>query len=124
MPFGPIPEPSRGGPLDEWRIPVVRVRTITNGKDPLGYPLPAGVERAPLPGAIFEQVENQPLLGAGVTAVTAQPNVYWPGEWPDVQSGDELEVDGGRWLVDERPVRSPLGLRVSVINAEPRGGSR
>lgn len=120
-PFGPIPEPSGVMPLDAWRIPVTRIRTVTAGEDSLGYPRPAGEERVLLPPALFEQVENASLLAAGVSATAAEPNVYWPGEWPDVKSGDRLDIDGDEWLVDERPVRSPLGLRVAVSGAHARG---
>lgn len=121
--FSGIPEPSSGGPLDEWRVPVTRIRSATAGSDSLGFPIPAAPTRTQLPPALFEQVDNASLLAAGVQATTSEPNVYWPGEWPDVKSGDRLEIDGAVWLVDERPVKTPLGLRVALDGVQPKGAT-
>lgn len=122
-PFSGIPEPSSGGPLDSWRVPVTRIRKGTAGVDSLKVPIPGAPSRTALPPALFEQVENASLRAAGVDATTAEPNVYWPGEWPDVRSGDSLEIDGVVWLVDERPVKSPLGLRVALNGVQPKGAT-
>lgn len=104
----------------EWaRSPVVRVRDTPAGVDQYGDPIPGAQVREPLPDALFAPTPSTVEITAGAFSAISQPTVYWPGEWPDVQLGDVLEIDGSTWQVASRPAKWPLGLAVTVENTEP-----
>lgn len=100
--------------LTAWALPVVRVRSTDGGRDRYDDPIPGVDERVDLPPALFAPVPSSQQLEGGVDSTITEPTLYWRRQWPDVRVGDRLEVDGGVWLVHERPARWPKGLQVTV----------
>ncbi|GAB3293015.1 hypothetical protein [Pseudoclavibacter terrae] len=100
--------------LDAWRVPVVRIRDAEGTKDQYNEPIPGEPVSVDLPPALFGPSGTDLASGAGVAATVTEPAVYWPGEWPDVQTGDRLIVDGYEWRVDGIPAKWPLGLAVAL----------
>ena len=102
---------------DDWKTPVVRIRDAQGGVDQYGDPIPGAAERVDLPPALFAPTPTDLQVQAGADATVTDPILYWPEEWPDVQSGDRLEVEGQAWLVNGRPARWPMGLAVELTGA-------
>lgn len=108
----------------EWaRIPVTRIRTQTGEKDQYGEPTPGAVTRTRLHDALFAPTGTSMPVAAGVAATLTEPTVYWRHEWPDVQTGDLLEVDGDVWRVNGRPQAWPMGLVVPLSGVESTRGA-
>ena len=104
--------------FDDWKVPVVRVRTGVAGEDQYGDPIPGGEERSDLPPALFAPTGTDLPVAAGVDATITNPVVYWPDDWPDVRASDVLVIDGDEWRVDGRPQSWPLGLAVKLTGTE------
>ena len=100
--------------MDEWKTPVIRLRTTTAGTDQYEEPLPGVVERVELPPALFAPTGSFEPVQPGVASVVGAPSVYWPGQWPDVKATDQLEVSGVVWNVEGNPSPWPLGLTVML----------
>ncbi|RRJ85904.1 hypothetical protein EG850_10975 [Gulosibacter macacae] len=103
--------------FDDWKVTVVRIRAGDGGIDQYDEPVPGEDERVALPDALFAPTPTDLPIEAGTDATVTSPTLYWPDQWPDIKSGDRLEVDGAEWRVDGRPARWPLGLSVSLIGA-------
>lgn len=105
----------------DWaRTQVARLRDVPAGVDQYGVPIPGGSVSEQLPDGLFAPAPTQVTVDAGVDSVVAQPAVYWPGEWPDIQVNDRLLIDGEEWRVSGRPQRWPLGLVVSLSGEKGR----
>ncbi len=124
IPFGPIggiPEPGPSAPLDDWRVPIVRIRDgEQTGVDRYDEPVYGPPTRVSLPDGLFHPTGADVAFGPGVDSTVTEPTVMWPMQWPDVKSGDRLEIDGDVWVVHERPASWPLGLVEQVKGAERR----
>ena len=107
--------------MDEWKVPVTRIRTAPSGEDQYGEPLPGVPTRVVLPPALFAPTGSHEPVQAGTAAVLTSPSLYWPAQWPDVEATDQLEVSGTVWDVEGNPAAWPLGLSVSLKGAEAHG---
>lgn len=126
LPFGgllPISEPSTSpGLLGGWAVSVTRIRASDGGEDRYGVAKPGALQRTELPGGLFMPTGSADASAAGVSSTVTEPAVMWPGQHPDVRTGDVLEIDGDRWRVHERPQTWPLGLVVTLKGVEKTGG--
>lgn len=107
--------------MSRWKVPVTRIRTEHAGEDQYGEPIPGEETRVSLPPALFAPTPTTFPVHAGAHSTVTDPTVYWPREWPDVQAGDRLEIEGTVWWVAGRPARWPLGLAVTLSGVEKVG---
>lgn len=106
--------------MEDWRVPVTRIRHDTSQTDQYGYPLPEADQRVAMEPALFAPNAGSEPAEPGVLATVSQPMLYWPGMWPDIQATDRLEVEGREWHVDGLPERWPMGLAVRLTGAHPK----
>lgn len=103
---------------DGWLRTCVRIRTEAAGTDQYGEPIPGVETRLDLPRCLFSQTPTEYVTTAGVNASITDPTAYWPDEWPDVQVGDRLEIQGTEWYVNGRSQDWPMGLAVTLTAPE------
>lgn len=92
---------------------VTRIRAgASTENDRYGNPIPGEPAETTLRGAFFapggtqEPVEagrTQEPVEAGRTAVITEPEIYFPGSWPDIQPDDRLRIRGDVYEVTGDP---------------------
>ena len=102
--------------MDDWRVPVTRIRTADAGVDQYGEPIPGAEAQETLPAGMFAPGASSEPVTPGAAPVSTSPTVYWPGQWPDVIASDVLLIAGVRYQVEGDPARWPMGL-VATLRA-------
>ncbi|QWW20132.1 hypothetical protein I6B53_03275 [Schaalia sp. 19OD2882] len=105
----------------EWLVQVTRIRSTPAGVDQYGEPIPGQLERTVLPPALFAPASSAEPLAPGRAPVISTASLYWRGQHPDVQAGDQVEVDGITWEVEGRPSTWPKGLVAELRASTGRG---
>lgn len=106
-----------------WRVAVVRLRRTEDAVDQYNEPIPGELARHKLPDAFFDPSGSDITPAAGEASTSTDPTVYWRNEFPDVRSGDQIEVDGDVWRVDGRPEQWPKGLVVRLTGTHTTRGT-
>jgi hypothetical protein len=100
--------------MDNWKVPVSRIRIADGGVDQYGEPTSGERVRTDLPPALFNPGTSVESVDNTGKPVVSKPTVYWRGEWPDVLASDLLDVGGQTWGVDGFPAHWPKGLAVTL----------
>lgn len=103
--------------MDGWRVTVTRLRTVPDGTDQYGEPVPGTRQETPLPPALLAPGGTSEPVTPGAAPVLSAPTLYWAGQWPDVTAADLLRVSGTTWRVEGAPARWPMGTVVTLAAA-------
>lgn len=108
--------------MDEWLVPVVRLRESPPELDDYGDPIAGSgtVSSTPLADGLFAPGGTSEPVEPGATPVITQPTVYWPDKHPDVLATDVLVVGGTKYTVEGKPADWPMGLSVTLKAVEAK----
>lgn len=83
---------------------VTRIRAgASAGNDRYGNPIPGTPAETTIAGAFFAPGGTQEPVQTGRAAVIAEPEVYFPGLWPDIVPTDRLRIRGAVYEVQGDP---------------------
>lgn len=105
---------------------VTRIRAgVSVSDDRYGNPIPGTPAETSIGGAFFAPGGTSEPVATGRTAVITEPEVYFPGLWPDIVPTDQLRIRGDVYEVagDPGEWRSPwstdlggLALRLKKVD--------
>lgn len=100
--------------MDEWKVPVTRLRPSDEGVDEYGDRLPGVETESPLPPALFAPGRTSEPVQPGERPVITLPALYWRGHHPDVKASDRIKVMGNVYRVEGEPAWWPTGMVVTL----------